>query len=148
YNELARRVNLKSAVLTGLALWNEMATRFDMNTYTSLPQPVVIAVGSCYVLGRGRVLKIEYEVIECGGVISTMIRKINGILKVDYYDTKTTKREVHKNKKVKKLKTHIYQTSDMFEVERLSLTQKYKEVDASYDAIRVHRTGLLKDTNP
>ncbi|GKC11188.1 DNA helicase [Tanacetum coccineum] len=32
-----------------LALWNEMTTGFDMNTYTSLPQPVVIAVNSCYV---------------------------------------------------------------------------------------------------
>nr|GEW08185.1 nucleic acid-binding, OB-fold protein [Tanacetum cinerariifolium] len=35
--------------IIGLALWNEMATRFDMNTYSSLPQPLVIAVSSCYV---------------------------------------------------------------------------------------------------
>ncbi|GKA62881.1 DNA helicase [Tanacetum coccineum] len=38
-----------SGNIIGLALWNEMATGFDMNTYTSLPQPVVIAVSSCYV---------------------------------------------------------------------------------------------------
>nr|GEX70843.1 hypothetical protein [Tanacetum cinerariifolium] len=94
YKELARKVNVKSVVLTGLALWNEMATGFDMNTYTSLPQSVVIAVSSCYVSqyngpklgknkksfpisntpgsgpaelpGKGRVLKIECEAVIYG----------------------------------------------------------------------------------
>ncbi|GJS95957.1 DNA helicase [Tanacetum coccineum] len=72
YNELPGRANVKDAVLTveftledatsqsnnttsisgniiGLALWNEMAMEFDMQTYDSLPKPVVIAVSSCWV---------------------------------------------------------------------------------------------------
>nr|GEV29147.1 DNA helicase [Tanacetum cinerariifolium] len=49
--KLRRTIDIEnlSGNIIGLALWNEMATGFDMNTYTSLPQPVVIAVSSCWV---------------------------------------------------------------------------------------------------
>ncbi|GJW13242.1 phospholipase-like protein, partial [Tanacetum coccineum] len=38
-----------SGNIIGLALWNEMATEFDMQIYDSLLKPVVIAVISCWV---------------------------------------------------------------------------------------------------
>ncbi|GJX52852.1 nucleic acid-binding, OB-fold protein [Tanacetum coccineum] len=49
--KLRRLIHIEnlSGNIIGLALWNEMATGFDMDYYTSLPQPVVIAVSSCYV---------------------------------------------------------------------------------------------------